>query len=58
MEGWCSKYFILYLARVYIGSARLFYIALYFIHHFIDGKQWNEVFLYPAVSKANSRTIP
>ena len=34
------------------------YIFVQLIHHFVDGKQCSEVFLYPGVLKAISRTTP
>ena len=43
---------------VYKVSTGLFYIGVQSIHRLMDGKQWNEVFLYPGVSKAFSRTTP
>ena len=37
---------------MHIGSTRLFYVCIQFFYHFIDGKQWNDVFLYPGAAKA------
>ena len=43
---------------MHIVSTGLCYIGIHFIHNFMYEKQWNEVFLYPGVSKAISRTTP
>ena len=58
MAVWQTKYYVLYPTRVHAVFTGLFYVGIQSIHHFIDGKQWNEVFLYPGVSKAISRTMP
>ena len=56
--GSLVNHYVPHPIRVHIVSTRLFYVGVQSIHRFMDGKHWNEVFLYPRVSKAISRSIP